>query len=103
MELLSATMQRNALVIANTIREGFAARPSIQASRDTLSIKRACTSSQVARDDSSGSSHKCSCIMAREACTAQVVVASPSHSEGDGVVDVVSFLDPSDSFSNPEQ
>ena len=52
MELLSATMQRNALVMANTIREGFAARPSIGGSRDTLSKKRARTSSQVARDDS---------------------------------------------------
>ena len=38
--------------------------------------------------------------MVREACTAQVVVASPSHSKGDGVADVVSLLD---SFSDPEQ
>ena len=58
MELLSATMQRNALVMANTIQEGFAARPSIEGSRNTLSKKRARTSSQVAREDSSGSSHK---------------------------------------------
>ena len=29
MELLSATMQKNALVMANTIPEGFAARPSV--------------------------------------------------------------------------
>ena len=103
MELLSATMQRNALVMANTIREGFAARPSIEGSHNTLSKKRACTSLQVACDDSSGSSHKCSRNMAREACTAQVVVASPSHSEGDRGADVVSLLDPSDSFSDPEQ
>ena len=41
--------------------------------------------------------------MVREACTAQVVVASPSFSEGDGAADVVSLLDPSDSFSGPEQ
>ena len=103
MELLSATMQRNALVMASTIREGFAARPSIEGSRDTLSKKRARTSSQVARDDSSGSSHKRSRNMAREACTAQVVVASPSHSEGDGAADVVSLLDASDSFSDQDQ
>ena len=103
MELLSATMQRNELVMANTIREGFAARPSIEGSCYTLSKKRAPTSSQVARDDSLGSSHKRSRNMAREACTAQVVVASPSHSELDGAADVVSLLDPSDSFSDPEQ
>ena len=103
MELLSATMQRNALVMANTIREGFAARPSIEGSRHILSKKRACTSSQVVRDDSSGSSHKHSRNMEREACTAQVVVDLPSHSEGDGAADVVSLLDPSDSFSDPEQ
>ena len=103
MELLSATMQRNALVMTNTIWEGFAAHPSIEGSRNTLSKKQACTSSQVARDDSLGSSHKRSQNMAREACTAQVVVASPSHSEGDRAPDVVSLLDPSDSFSDPEQ
>ena len=97
MELLSATMQRNALVMAKTIREGF------EGSRNTLSKKRAHTSSQVACDDYSGSSHKRSRNMAREAHTAQVVVASPSHSEGDGAADVVSLLDPSDSFSDPEQ
>ena len=33
-ELLSATTQRNALVMANTIREGFAARPSIEGARN---------------------------------------------------------------------
>ena len=103
MELLSATMQKNALVMANTIREGFAARPSIEGTRDTLYKKRARTSSQVALDDFSGSSHKRSRNMAREACTAQVVVASPSHSEGDGTADVFNLLDPSDSFSDPEQ
>ena len=103
MELMSATMQRNALVMANTIREGFAACPSIEGSRNTLSKKRARNSSQVTRDDSSGSSHKHSRNMAREACIAQVVMASPSHSEGDGAADVVSLLDPSDSFSVPEQ
>ena len=49
MEILSATLQKNALVI----REGFAARPSIEVSPNiNLSKKRACTSSQVARDDS---------------------------------------------------
>ena len=96
-------MQNNALVMANTIREGFAARPSMEGPRYTLSKKRARTSSQVARDDSSGSSYKRSRNMAREACTAQVVVASPSHSEGDGAADVVSLLDPSDSFSDPDQ
>ena len=89
--------------MANTIREGFAARPSIEGSCDTLSKKRARTSSQVARDGYSGLSHKLSRNMAREACTAQVVVASPSHSEGDGAADVVSLLDPSDYFSDPEQ
>ena len=68
MGLLSATMQRNALVMANTIREGFAAHPSIEGCRNTLSKKRAHTSSQVARNDSSGgSSHKRSRNMAREA------------------------------------
>ena len=103
MALLSATMLRNTLVMANTIREGFAARPSIEGSRDNLSKKRARTSSQVARDDSSRASHKRSRNMARESCTAQVVVASPSHSKGDGAADVVSLLDPSDSFSDPEQ
>ena len=41
--------------------------------------------------------------MAREACTAEVVVASPTHYEGDGAADVVSLLNPSDSFSDPEQ
>ena len=102
MELLSATMQRNPLVMANAIREGFAA-PSLEGSRDTFSKKRARTSSQVAHDDSSGSSHKRSRNMARETCTAQVVAASPSHSEGDGAAEVVSLLDPSDSFSDPEQ
>ena len=103
MELLSATMQRNALVMANTIREGFAARPSIEGSRNTLSKKRARTSLQVACNDSSESSHKRSRNMVREACIAQVVVASPSHSEGDGAAGVVSLLGPSDSFLNPEQ
>ena len=103
MELLSATMQRNALVMANTIREGFAACPSIEGSCNTFSKIRACTSSQVAPDDSSRSLHKCSRNMVREACTAQVVVASPSHSEGVRAADVVSLLDPSDSFSDPEQ
>ena len=102
MELLSATVQRNVLVMANTIWEGFEARPSIEGSRNTISKNRAHTSLQVARDDSSGSSHKCSLNMAREACTAQVVVASPSHSEGDGAA-VVSLLDSPDSFSDPEQ
>ena len=82
MELLSATMQRNALVMANTIREGFAAHPSIEGSRNTLSTKRAHTSSRVARDDSSGSSHKRSRNMVREACTAQVVVALPGPRRG---------------------
>ena len=70
---------------------------------NTLSKKRAHTSLQVARDDSLGSSHKRSRNMAKEARTAQVVVASPSHSKGDGAADVVSLLDPSDSFSGPEQ
>ena len=54
MKLMSATRQKNALVMANTIREGFAARPSIEGTRNTLSKKRACTSLQVALDDSSG-------------------------------------------------
>ena len=103
MELLSASMQKNVWVMANTILQGFAARPSIEGTRDILSKKRARTSSQVVCDDSSGSSHKRSQNMAREACTAQVVVALPSHSEGDGAADVISLLDPSDSFSDPEQ
>ena len=34
MELLSAIMKKNALVMAATIREGFAARPSIEGTRD---------------------------------------------------------------------
>ena len=42
MELLSATMQKNALVMANTIREGFAARPSIERTRDTLRETSTC-------------------------------------------------------------
>ena len=55
MEIHSATLQKNALVMADTIREGFAARPSIEGSPNTnLSKKRARTSSQVARDDPSG-------------------------------------------------
>ena len=100
--LLSATMQQNALVMANTIREGFAARPSLEGDPHTLTKKRARTSSQVARADSSGSSHKKSRTMGREARTAQVVVASPRHSEW--VEDKeVSLLDPTDSFSDPEQ
>ena len=103
MESLSATMQRNALVMANTIWEGFVAHPSIEGSCDTLSKKQARTSSQVAHDNSSESSHKRSQNMEREACTAQVVVASPSHSKGNGAADVVSLLDPSDSFSDQEQ
>ena len=96
MELLSATMQKNVLVMANTIKEGFATHPSIEGTRNTLSKKRARTSSQVAADDYSGSSHKRSRNMGKEACTAQVVMASPSHYEGDGAADVVSRLDPSD-------
>ena len=83
MALLSATMQQNALVMTNTIREGFAARPSLEGDPYTLTKKRARTSSQVARDDSSGSSHKKSQAMVREARTAQVVVASPRQSEGE--------------------
>ena len=57
----------------------------------------------MACGDSSGSSHKRSQNMMRKARTAQVVVASPSHSQGGGAADVVSFLEPSDSFSAPEQ
>ena len=102
-KLLSSTMQKNPLVMANTIREGFAARPSIEGDPISLSNKRARTSSQVARDDSSGSSHKRPRNMARETCTAQVVVASPSHSEGEAAEDDVSLLDPADSFSDPKQ
>ena len=68
-----------------------------------LPLKDPATPSQVACDDSSGLSHKHSRNMAREACTAQVVVDSPSQSEGDGAADVISLLDPSDSFSDPEQ
>ena len=56
MELLSSTMQKNVLVMLNTIREGFAACPSIEGTRNTLSKKRTHTASQVACDDSSGSS-----------------------------------------------
>ena len=83
MELLSATKQRDALVMASTIRDGFVARPFIEGSCNTLSKKWAGTSSQVALNDSSGSSHIRSQNMAREDCTAQVVVAY-----------VGSFLDP---------
>ena len=77
--------------------------------RHILPLKKPVTPSprnehvQVARDDSLGSSHERSRNMAREACTAQVVVASPSHSEGDGAADVVSLLDPSNFFSDLEQ
>ena len=102
MALLSATMQQNALVMANTIREGFAARPSLEGDPHTLTKKQARTSSQVARNDSSGSLHKKSRTMVREARTAQVVVASPRQSEG-GEDEEVSLLDPTDSFSDPEQ
>ena len=43
--------------------------------------------------------------MAWEACTAQVVVASPSQSDREGADDDddVSLLDHTDSFSDPEQ
>ena len=75
-------LQKNAFVMANTIRERFAARPPVEGTSNTLSKKRAHTSSQMACDDSSGTSHKRSRNMAREACTVQVVVASPSHSDG---------------------
>ena len=102
MALLSATMQQNALVMANTMHEGFAARPSLEGNPHTLTKKRARTSSQVARDDSSGSSHKKSRTMVREARTAQVVVASPHQSKREEE-DEVSLLDPADSFSDPEQ
>ena len=104
MEILSATLQKNALVMADTIREGFAAHPSIKGSPDTnFSKKRASTSSQVAHDDSSGSLHKKCRNMTREACTAQVVVASPSQSDREGADDDVSLLDHTDSFSDPVQ
>ena len=102
MAFLSATMQQNALVMANTIREGFAARPSLEGDPHTLTKKRARTSSQVARDDSSGSSHKKSWSMVREARTAQVVLASPRQSEGEEDEEV-SLLDPTDAFSDPAQ
>ena len=102
MALLSATMQKNALVMANTIREGFAACPSLEGDLRTFTKKRTRTSSQVARDDSSGSSHKKSRTMVREARTAQVVVASPRQSEGEDDEEV-SLLDPTNSFSDPEQ
>ena len=72
-------------------------------SRHVLPLKRAHTSSQVACDDSSGSLHKKCRNMAREACTAQVVVASPSQSDREGADDDVSLLDHTDSFSDPEQ
>ena len=46
MELLSATFQKNVLVMAGTEGEGFAACPSIEGSPNTnLSKKRARTSS----------------------------------------------------------
>ena len=83
--------------MADTIWEGFLARPS------NLSKKRASTLSQVDRDDSSGSLHKKCRNMVREACTAQVVVASPSQSDREGADDDVSLLDHTDSFSDPEQ
>ena len=90
--------------MANTIWGGFMARPSIEGSPNTnLSKKRERTSSQVARDDSSGSLHKKCRNMAREACTAQMVVASPSQSNREGADDDVSLLDHTDSFSDPEQ
>ena len=41
--------------------------------------------------------------MAREACAAQVVMASPSQSDREGADDDVSLLDHTDSFSDPEQ
>ena len=49
-----------------------------------------------------GSSHKKSRTMVREVRTAQVLVASPRQSEGEED-EVVSILDPTDSFSDPEQ
>ena len=59
MEILSATLQKNTLVMADTMREGFASRPSTEGSPNTnFSKERARASSQVARDDSSGSLHK---------------------------------------------
>ena len=76
MALLSATMQQNALAMANTICEGFAARPSLEGDPHTLTKKRACTSSQVACDNSSGSLHKKSRTMVRDARTAE---ESPVH------------------------
>ena len=96
MEILSATLQKNALVMADTIWEGSVARPSIEGIPN-LSKKRACTSSQVACDDSSGSLHKKCWNMARE------VMASPSQSDREGGDDDVSLLDHTDSFSDPEQ
>ena len=88
--------------MANTIREGFAARPSLEGDPHTLNKKQARTSSQVARNDSSGSSHKKSRTMAREARTTQVVVASSRQPEGEEDEEV-SLLDPTDLFSDPEQ
>ena len=80
-ELLSAALQKNVLVMANTIQEGFAARPSIEGFPYLIA------------GDSSGSLRKKCQSMVREACTAQVVVASPSQSDREGADDDVSLLD----------
>ena len=55
MEILATTMQKNALIMANTIQEGFASGNSLV---EEPSKKRAHTSIEVAHGDSLGSSRK---------------------------------------------
>ena len=101
MEILATTMQNNALIMANTIREGFASGNSLA---EEPSKKQARTSIEVAHGDSSGSSRKKPRPTTMEARPTKVVVASPSRSEREGGEDDdnVSLLDPTDSFSDPE-
>ena len=101
MEILAMTMQKNALIMANTIQEGFASGNSLA---EEPSKKRARTSIEVAHGDSSGSSLKRPLTTTTEARPTQVVVALPSRSEREGGEDDdnVSLLDPTDSFSDPE-
>ena len=55
MEILATTMQKTALIMANTILEGFAPGHSLA---EEPRNKRACASIEVAHGDSSGSTRK---------------------------------------------
>ena len=101
MEILATTIQKNPLIMENTIREGFASGHSLA---EEPRNKRARASIEVAHGDSSGSSHKKPRTMTTDAHPTHVVVASPSRSARDGREDDdhASLLDPTDSFSDPE-